>query len=161
MTLTIGTDAYATLQEVRDFWAARGEASWATLPDGEAEVYIRLATDYVDRRWNFIGIKATKEQRLKWPRERAVVEGEMLPDNEIPWQVREATALVADLLRIGTFDALGILTTEGAAVTMEKVDVITVQYAAHLRLLSGDIPTHVIQTLRPLLATSQGGLVRA
>ena len=163
MVLTVGTDAYETLANVRAYWAARDDtasAAWIALTDDNAEQLIRKATDYVDRKWSFIGDKASATQRLKWPRKYAEVEGFTLDDSTIPWQVEEATAIIAELLRVGTFDSEGIVTDDAAAISMQKVDVITVQYDTSKRLQGGDVPTHVHQLLRPL-TRGQGGLARA
>jgi len=161
MTLTVGTDAYDTLDNVRAYWAARSTGTeWADLPDATAEIYIRKATDWVDRNFFFIGDKASASQRLKWPRKFAEVDGYMLEDDVIPFQVEEATAIVADLFRQGTVDLEGVLTDDDAAIAMQKVDVITVQYDTARRLQGQDIPSHVFQLLRPLTRGS-GGLARA
>lgn len=161
MTLTVGTDAYYSLAAVRAFWAANGGAAWADLDDEVAEVYIRQATRWVDRSFEFIGDKATGTQRLKWPRKYAEVEGFEIAPDVIPWQVEEATALVADMYRLGTFDMEGIVTDDSAAISMQKVDVITVQYDTNKRLMGGSIASHVIEVLRPVTRGTSGSLKRA
>jgi len=163
MALTIGTDAYVSLIDIRAYWLARDATAgpaWAALADATAEIHVRNATDYVDRNWDYIGDVATSTQRLKWPRKYAEVEGNTLSDSAIPWQIEEATSIIADLERLGTVDLRGIVTDSEAAISMQKVDVITVQYDNSRRLLGADIPTHVYKLLRPL-TLGQGGLVRA
>jgi len=161
MTLTVGTDAYFTLDGVRAFWAARGDTAWAALSDADAEVHIRKATDWVDRNFEFIGDKATGIQRLKWPRRYAEIEGHAVDETTIPWQVEEATAHVAELYRAGTYDLEGILTDDAAAISMQKVDVITVQYDTSKRLQGADIPSHVYELLSSVTRNNSGGLKRA
>lgn len=161
MTLTVGTDAYDTLANVRAYQAARGDTVWAGLADAEAEVLIRRATDWVDRNFDYIGDKATGTQRLKWPRNFAEVDGFELSSTEIPWQVQEATAIIAELYRLGTVDLEGIVTDDAAAISMQKVDVITVQYDTSKRLQGADIPSHVYELLRPVTLSNSGGLKRA
>lgn len=164
MTLTVGTDAYDTLANVRAYWAAHdttASAAWVALSDAEAEILIRKGTDWVDRNFSFLGDKATAAQRLKWPREQAEVEGFFIDSSEIPWQIEEATAQVAELYRLGTYDLDGIVTDDDAAISMQKVDVITVQYDSSRRLNGADVPSHVFELLRPLIANTSGGLVRA
>jgi len=161
MALTVGTDAYETLANVRSYWADRGDTAWALLSDATAEVYIRKATDYVDRNYSFIGDKATAAQRLKWPRKNAEVESFAIAEDEVPWQVEEATAQIAELYRVGTVDLEGIVTNDEAATSMTKVDVITVQYDTSRRLQGSAIPSHVIELLRPLITSTNGGLLRA
>lgn len=163
MTLTIGTDAYETLANVRAYWAARDDtasAAWIALSDTNAEQLIRKATDYVDRNFNYIGDKATSTQRLKWPRALAYVDGFELDSTTIPWQVAEATAIIAEMFRLGTYNMDGIVTNDTAAISMQKVDVITVQYDTSKRLQGKDVPSHVYTLLRPLTG-GQGALLRA
>jgi len=161
MALTVGTNAYDTLANVRTYWLERGDTTWAVLTDAAAEVLIIKATDYVDRTWEFIGDKATGTQRLKWPRKYAEVEGFTLSDSDVPWQVEEATAQLAELFRLGTYDLQGIVTNDVAAIIKQKVDVIEVEYDASKRLQGGAIPSHVYELLRPVVRGNSGGLKRA
>jgi hypothetical protein len=161
MALTVGTNAYETLANVRAFWAERGDTAWASLTDAAAEVLIIKATDYVDRTWEYIGTKATGTQRLKWPRTDAEVEGFALSETEVPRYVEEATAEIAELYRLGTYDLQGIVTNDAAALTKQKVDVIEVEYDAAKRLQGGAVPSHVYEILRPVIIGNSGGLKRA
>lgn len=161
MTLTIGTDAYYSLDDTRAYWAALGDTAWAALDDAAAEVLIRKATNWIDRSFEFIGDKATGTQRLKWPRQYAEVEGFALDAATIPWQVGEATAQVADLYRLGTFDLEGIVTNDSASINKTKVDVIEVGYDTSKRLQGGAILSNVIEVLRPVTRGNSGGLKRA
>ena len=156
--LTVGTDAYSSLVDVDAYHAARGNAEWAAVVDATREVYIRKGTDWVDRTFTFIGDMATGTQRLKWPRKYAEIEGNVLSDLTIPWQVAEATAIIADLFRLGTYDMEGIVTTE-AAITSQKVDVIEVHYDTAARIKGPAVPSHVYALLQPL--TNQNKLLRA
>jgi hypothetical protein len=161
MALTVGTDAYDTLANVDAYWVARGGTAWAAETDDPTrEIYIRKATDYIDRNFTYIGDVATSTQRLKWPRQFAYVEGNEIGETVIPWQVEEATAIVADLFRNGTYDMEGIVTNDAAAVSMQKVDVITVAYDTSKRLQGKAVMSHVSMLLRPL-TLGTGGLVRA
>lgn len=163
MSLTVGQDAYWTVADVITFWQrrhVRTHTAWTALTTATAEALVRRATDYIDRTFDFRGEKATKAQRLKWPRRRARVEGYTLALTEIPWQIQEATALIADELRAGNFDDKGIVSKD-AAVKRQKVDVIEIEYDTVRRVrLGGDIATHVTHLLRPLLA-SHSALLRA
>ena len=160
MALIIGTDAYDTLDNVKIYWANRGGVEWSEIEDADGEIFIRKATDYIDRKWDFIGDKATSSQRLKWPRKFAEVDGYLLDSDIIPFQIQEATALMAEQFRIGTFNADGIVTDDTASITETKVDVITVKYDTTRRLQGGDVMSHVIELLRPLIS-GQGRLLRA
>jgi len=164
MALTVGTDAYDTLANVRAYWAANdstASAAWIALSDAAAEILIRKGTNWVDRNFSFIGDKATAAQRLQWPRLNAVVDGFALEGTVIPWQIEEATAQIAELYRLGTYDLEGIVTDDAAAISMQKVDVITVQYDTSKRLQGADTPSHVYELLRQLIRGNSGGLKRA
>lgn len=161
MSLTIGTDAYTTVAEVNAYWIARNKTDWEILATDEAEALIRLATDYIDRGWNFKGDKATGPQRLKWPRRFVYVEGFELSPTDIPWQVKEATAIMADVFRLGLYDTEGVVTTESASVMLEKVDVITVQYDTSRRLTGKAVMSHVFELLEPVAGARAQGLMRA
>lgn len=162
MALTVGTDAYDSLANVDAYHASRGNALWAAVTDDATrEVYVRKATDWVDRNFAFIGDQASALQRLKWPRKFAEVEGYLLSESEIPWQVAEATAIVADLYRQGTIDLEGIVTSDSAALQMQKVDVITIQYDTARKLQGSAIPSHVHKLLSPLVRSVNGGLLRS
>lgn len=149
--LTVGTDAFDTLANVDAYHADRGNADWAAVVDDtQREIFIRKGTDWINRTFDALEDPTTETQRLKWP---------TFPDTTIPWQVAEATAIIADLYRLGVYDLEGILTSDDASINRTKVDVIEVGYDTSKRLLAGSIPTHVYQLLRPL--TGQGRLRRA
>lgn len=161
MALTIGTDAYISEADADSYWTDRGNTDWTGLTSAAKEINIRKATDWVDRNFSWIGDKATGPQRLKWPRKYAEVEGFDLSDTEIPWQVEEATAYIADLYRAGVVDLEGIVTDDAAAISMQKVDVITVQYDTSKRLQGADIVSPIYELLRPLTLGANGTLKRA
>lgn len=162
MALTVGTDAYDSLANVDSYHASRGNSAWAAVTDATArEVFIRKATDWVDRNFSFIGDQATASQRLKWPRKYAELEGYALSETSIPWQVAEATAIIADIFRQGTVDLEGIVTNDSASLQMQKVDVITIQYDTARKLQGGAIPSHVHKLLSPLVRSANGSLLRA
>lgn len=152
MPLTLLNDAYDSLVNVDAYWAARSNAAWAALTDEQAEVYIRQATDWIDRQFSFIGSKKTVDQRLKWPRDCAYdAEGRALTDTDAPWQVKEATAIVADLYRQGI--ALDANITDDSSIKKEKVDVIEVEYDTARRVRGGVIVPSVNLLLADLLSS--------
>jgi hypothetical protein len=86
-----GANAYIDKDFFTDYHTDR-----ATLPDPapedeDIEAAIIRATDYVDRRWRFIGDKPRPSQRTSWPRLNAED-----PDGNlrtgIPFEIKEATA---------------------------------------------------------------------
>lgn len=154
MALTVLTDAYDSLANIDSYWSDRNNSTWLDLSDTNKESFIRKATDWVDRNFIFIGQKKTEAQRLMWPRNYAVdTEGFTIGDTDAPWQVKEATAIVADLYSQGVYDLEGIVTSSNSIVR-EKVDVIEVEYDASIKRQGSDVVSHVHQLLRPLLNDS-------
>jgi hypothetical protein len=160
MALTLLTDAYDSVANIDTYWSNRSNTDWTDLSTSKKESYIRQGTDWIDRNFNFSGIRAASSQRLKWPRTSAEdLDGFVVGETDAPWQVKEATAIVADLFRQGTYDLEGIVTSD-QAIVREKVDVIEVEYSNSLRQQGQDVLNHVHQLLAPL-TTQYGQLLRA
>jgi len=160
MTLTISTNAYATAAFVASYLLERGEADFDALSEAAQEPFIIKATDYVERNFNWRGDRLTAAQRLHWPASNAYDDsGYSIGATDVPWQVQEAVAIVADLYRAGTYDLTGILTDDLAALKRTKVDVIEQEFDTARRLNGADVLSHVIQLLRPV--TLDGGLKRS
>lgn len=144
MTVTVGTDVFASVAKADAFFAARGFADWAALATPAKEPLLVNGSDVLARMARWRGSKATSSQRLPWPR----IEAEDDEGNEItgiPWQVEEALFLIVKQLMAGV-DLDGVVTA-AAPVKLEKVDVITVEYDTAERLLGPAVLTHVIQLL--------------
>ena len=162
MTLTVGTDSYDTLDNVNAYWLKRGNTLWAALTDDEKEVNIVKATDWLERNFSWRGTRATAEQRLGWPRLDAYDDDDFqIGATDAPWQVKEATAIMADIYRDGTYDLNGILTSNARSLKRQKVDVIEVEYDPGSRIPGADVVTHVIKLLNAVTSGSAGNrLVR-
>lgn len=155
MTVTVGTDVFDTVANVDTYWSDRGNTAWAALDTSTKEVHMRKATDWISRNFRFIGTRKTAAQRLHWPANDAVdPDGFTVGDQDAPWQVKEAMAIVADIVREGAYDLEGILTDDTAAIKKQKVDVIEVEYDTAARLRGQDVISHVYQLLAPLTFSS-------
>lgn len=111
-----------------DFVIAYAQARGVTVDAGEAEKLILDAMDYIEsfrRRWK--GERNTREQGLTWPRHDAVVDGFVIPSDVIPKELQSAVA-AAVVEQVNGFELQP--SADQWAVRVEKVDVITVQYAA-------------------------------
>jgi hypothetical protein len=161
MTLTVGTDAYDTLANIDLYWSDRGNTAWAALTDANKEIYIRKATDWLDRQYYWRGVRATQTQRLGWPRTDAYDDDDYLfSATETPFQVKEACAIIADIYRDGTIDMEGIITSDVRSLRRQKVDVIEVEYDPNSRLSGEASIAHVIKLLKSVTIGSQGRLQR-
>lgn len=127
-------DAYVDLETAHEYATKRGLAFPV---EGEAkepaEQAIRRATAAIDALYGqrFLGQAASASQSLEWPRAGVIYRGELLPDNEIPAKVVNATiefavrelaepgSLTPDLERGGAIKSLqagsvGIVYMDGA-----------------------------------------------
>ena len=131
-----------------------------------AENLARRATDWIDRRFDFIGEKTTLTQRLKWPREYASYPDDQYryyPDTEIPLLVKEAVCIVAEVYRDTTKDIDGVVNFTNV-VKKKKIDVIEIEYDSMIQqkygASSATILNPVYELLRPL-TFSRKGLMRS
>lgn len=157
MTLIVGTDSFVTLAAADAYWLARGNTDWSDVTDDVTrEVYLRKASDWIQRTFIFMGVPAMGA-RLHFPAIDVYdTFGRKITD--VPTEVQEATSVVADIVRDGTYNLDGIITRD-TAVKKEKVDVIEVEYDTTSLPLSGDVLTHVYQMLSPY--TRQNSLLRS
>lgn len=119
-----GANSYVSVEEIRAYCEQRG----ISLPTASSEVEVMavLAFDYIESfRTSYKGRTTKPNQRTSWPRSRVVIDCEPLPEDLIPWQIKEAQcqatgeALETDLMPNST-----------AAIKKEKVDVLEVEYQA-------------------------------
>lgn len=117
-----GANSYVTVDEIRAYCEARG----IELPaeSSSVEVLAVNAFDYIESlESRFKGHRVF--QRTSWPRDCVRVGREDLPNNTIPWQVKEAQCQAT--AEASQVDLMPNITT---AVKREKVDVLEVEYAS-------------------------------
>lgn len=75
MTITVedGTglaaaDSYISEADADSYHSDRGNSAWAAATSANKEIALRLASEYIDQRFSFIGRKKTTTQALQWPR---------------------------------------------------------------------------------------------
>ena len=76
----------------------RNPATWSEADDGAKEQALRMATWWLDQTYGdrWIGLKATQEQALDWPRGLAYDRnGYQVPDDEVPNRLKDATCEMA------------------------------------------------------------------
>jgi len=120
LTATIGgasSDTYATIAEYVAYAVSMG---W-TLADGTAanEVNLRRSRAYLDRAYEWHGIKTDETQALQWPRITSLyVDGYSVSSETIPQRIKDAQCEMAYLIQGG---ADPFETVTGGAVRREKV----------------------------------------
>lgn len=125
-----GANSFTTLAAAVAFWDDRGApAAWASAGGGDRQKALVKATDYLNSldRFPYRGTKATRAQRLQWPRVGATERnGSAIPDNEVPVEVAEATAAVAALILAGV-DLQPVL-KRGGAIRRKRTDVLETEF---------------------------------
>ncbi len=132
---------YGTIADADAYHAARGNAAWGAAGDADRNAALQRATDYIDGRYRrmtagggwvsmFRGARTEgRGQSLEWPRTGATdAEGNEIPDDEIPTEVKEATYEAA-LRELASPGSLSPDFVAAQQVTREKVGPIEVAYA--------------------------------
>lgn len=127
----VDAESYISVADATTYHANRGNTAWAAiLTDGEREILLRKATDYMVAayRHRWAGFRKTTAQALDFPRDFVPIKDgffeAFLDNNFVPIQVKNACAELA--LRALADDLMPDLEQ---GVVREKVDVIEVEYA--------------------------------
>lgn len=131
---------YGSVADADAYHLARGNATW-TGSNEVKQAALTRASAYIDGRYRYVpkcgaswplfsGEKTGgRAQELAWPRTGATdVDGNEIPDNEVPREVEHATYEAA-LRELVTPGSLSPDFVPSGQVTKEKVDVIEVTYA--------------------------------
>lgn len=164
LNATVGaTDAnsYVTLAEFKAYADTMG---WDLTAHDDAAIESACirGTSYLDgtygARW--IGVAATQDQALEWPRKDAHYRNGILPDDAIPQKVKDATCLAAWQETQTPNSLSGSFAGKGAQVVREKVGELEVQYSDQGALTVDDmIPTFttIEGVLFGLISIAQSG----
>lgn len=104
-------NAYIEVQFFKDYHTDRGN-SYGAATDGQIQLAIIKATDYLDRRFSFVGWPLVDEQTTQWPREPVYTQRGTLMTT-IPTALKQACAeyalraLTDDLMPDPTIDTSG------------------------------------------------------
>ena len=82
-------NAYGSLAGFKSYHDDRGN-DYSTYTDTELEQGIVAGTDYLDGRWDFVGVRLTDDQTTEWPR-RDAEDTQGYVRTGIPTEVEEAT----------------------------------------------------------------------
>lgn len=155
MTLTVGTDTYATLAEADAYAAARSWTDWDALTDAAKEARLTEAAVYLDTSYAWKGSITSTAQVMSWPRTGVVDgEGRVLATDAYPDRLKAAQIELARLASatLVTNDATGeVKQIQAGSVGITFKDAQTVNEAAKYRS---------IDRLLTGLFTSRAGLLR-
>ncbi|WP_302456996.1 DnaT-like ssDNA-binding protein [Bilophila wadsworthia] len=125
-TLPAGANSFASVADADAYHAARLTAAWTDeLAEVQKEAALIRASDWLNRKVMWNGRKASRSQRMAWPRSGVVTQdGEIAPD-EIPAEVVEACCELA-----GFFVEQDYLVPldRGGDIASLGVDVISIAY---------------------------------
>lgn len=132
-----GANSYVSEAELTAYATSRG----VTLT-GNTEALLLNAMDYIES-LNFIGVKASLDQPLQWPRFDVVIDGYLFPSDEIPDLLKNGLMQTAMSIDAGTNPLSNIdrplssATVGPVAVTWEKGQTSTIirKVTAQLRKL--------------------------
>lgn len=156
MTLTVGTDTYATLAEADAYAAARSWADWAALTTAAKELRLTEAAIYLDTSYSWKGSITSEAQAMSWPRTGVVdLEGRTIASDAYPARLKAAQielARLASTTALVTNDAQGeVKSIQAGSVGITFKDAQNVNEAAKYRS---------IDRLLTGLFLSRAGLVR-
>lgn len=84
-----GANAYGSLAGFKTYHDDRGN-SYAAYTDQELQEAIVAATDFLDYRWTFVGVRLSDDQATEWPR-RDAEDAQGYVKTGVPTEVVEAT----------------------------------------------------------------------
>lgn len=155
MTLTVGTDTYATLAEANTYATARGWTDWAALSDAAKELRLTEAAVYLDTSYSWKGAITSETQAMAWPRTGVKdLEGRAIASDAYPARLKDAQIELARLASAAlvTNDAQGeVKSIQAGSVGITFKDAQNVNEAAKYRS---------IDRLLTGLFLSRAGLVR-
>ena len=142
-----GANSFISLDDADTYFENRGDTTWSAASDGSKEEALVRAVDYMDSlRWK--GYRTNETQPLCWPRSGVKdKDGYSIDIDDIPQAVKDAQCEAAK--RELTSGTLQPDIDAGGQPIMEKVDVITVQYAKGAR--SRKEFTKVLEKLKGLI----------
>lgn len=148
--------SYVTVAEADDYISIKSNAStWTALSDAVVQNYLMWATRLLDQRAVFPNSQPTSPdtQSLRWPRQYAHdLEGDLIPDNIIPEQIKEATIEIAFNLFITGVDpsAGGSSGSAGGAIKRIKAAVVEIEYTEGVATTTSAFPKGINDILYPL-----------
>lgn len=77
-------DSYASLAQAATYHANLGHTTWDATDSEVQEQKLRLATQYLDSRYSWRGVKVASTQKRDWPRSGVVVDGYTLASDALP-----------------------------------------------------------------------------
>jgi hypothetical protein len=120
-------DSYASVAAADAYFLARGNATWAAALTADKESALVRATQSLDGRCSWRGVRLTSAQGLRWPRALAIDDDGYSLDG-VPLRLRYAT-IEAAVVELGKPGALTTALARGGQIRREKVGEIEIEYS--------------------------------
>ena len=162
-TIVPDATSYVTVAEADDYLSVKSNsADWTALADSVVQNYLMWATRLLDQRarWQAGTVRTDEDQELAWPRQYAYDrEGEALPDDIIPDEIKDATIEIAFNLFDQQIDpsdgsAGG---SAGGVINKIKVAVIEIGYSEGTSGTTSPYPKGLNDLLYPLGSVAGAG----
>jgi hypothetical protein len=89
-------ESYASVAEADTYCVSMGLTTWAATLTADKEVALRKATQYIDGRYRFVGLRYSQAQALEWPRQNAIDrDGYFVNADVVPTALKHTTAELA------------------------------------------------------------------
>lgn len=122
-----GANSFATVEEAQEFATSRGITTLNV--DADAERSLLLAMDYIETfESSFAGLRTYVGQIVPFPRSNLYVNGELLENDAIPWQIKKVQILAAIEASKGTLLMPTVSGADNARIKREKVGPIETEY---------------------------------
>lgn len=153
--------SYVSVAEADDYLTVKPDATiagWVALTSGQKEDYLMWATRLLDQRGTFQGTKTVDESSLRWPRAWVYDrDGLLLPDDEIPEQIKAATVEIAFNLLEQNVDPSSPGSSTSGGIKSLKADVVEIEYFEGGSASNNAFPKGINDILAPLGSISGGG----
>jgi hypothetical protein len=98
-TNVANAEAYATVSYCDTYWSTRPTSSlsavWAVSTTANKESAIRIATQYLDNKYRWLGTRQYENQNLQWPRTGVYSDRDVEQIALVPQNVKKAVAELA------------------------------------------------------------------
>lgn len=123
-------NSYASLAGMADYVSTRVpdpavDTAWTALTTAQKSMYLVNATRSIDSYVEWIGDRYSRDQKLKWPRVNAYVEGFLLDQISFPARVVEATYEMAIWMMANSGE---VAIDQSSSYDMIKVGPITIDF---------------------------------
>ena len=154
-SIVADAESYVSVTDADTIISNRGgNSNWDGLTVTDKEIQLRIATEYIDSKYNFLGEEVSSDQELSFPRAYLPKDGA----DEIPKRIQRATAvLAAESITIELYS--NVAANRGAIKrTTDKLDVLetTVEYFSGGSGNDQPVFGEVRSILKPLICSSIG-----